>query len=133
MTHSIDEAVRKALHNVCDPCSIAANAPVSILDMGLVRGWTMDEDGNLVVSMALTSPSCTMGPHMMRAAEQLLAEIPGVASARVEVDPTVFWTPEEMTEAGRAVLDGRRQSSLSAAAARPQQWRERAEDRLNRA
>jgi len=133
VTPSTDEAIRNALHQVCDPCSIAARAPVSILDMGLVRGWTIDEDGNLVVSMALTSPSCTMGPHMMRAAEQLLAAIPGVASARVEVDPTVFWTPAEMTEAGRAVLERRRENSLAAAAARPQQWRERANGRVNRA
>jgi metal-sulfur cluster biosynthetic enzyme len=126
VTGSIHDAIRKALHQVCDPCSIAAHAPVSILDMGLVRDWSIDEDGNLVVRMALTSPSCTMGPHMMRAAEQLLAAIPGLISARVEVDPTVFWTPADMTEAGRAALDRRRQNSLSAAAARPQQWRERA-------
>jgi len=125
MTGSLEAAVRAALDQVCDPCSIAAQAPVSILDMGLVRDWSVDKNGNLVVRMALTSPSCTMGPHMMRAAEQLLSAIPGVSSARVEVDPTVFWTPADMTETGRAALDSRRQNSLSAAAARPQQWRER--------
>lgn len=125
MTGSIDDAIREALHQVCDPCSIAANAPVSILDMGLIRDWNIDEGGNLVVRMGLTSPSCTMGPHMIRAVEQLLAAISGLTSARVEVDPTVFWTPADMTEAGRTALERRRQSSLSAATARPQQWRER--------
>lgn len=125
MTGSLEAAVRTALCQVCDPCSIAAHAPVSILDMGLVRDWRVDKNGNLVVRMALTSPSCTMGPHMMRAAEQLLSAIPGVASARVEVDPTVFWTPADMTETGRAALNSRRQDSLSAATVRPQQWRER--------
>ena len=71
MTGALDDAVRAALHQVCDPCSIAAQAPVSIIDMGLVRDWKVD-NGELVVRMALTSPSCTMGPHMMRAAEVLL-------------------------------------------------------------
>lgn len=123
---SIEEAVRNALQQVCDPCSIAAHAPTSILDMGLVRDWSVDETGNLVVRMALTSPSCTMGPHMIRAAEQLLSAIPGLNSARVDVDPTVFWTPADMTEAGRTALDSRRQKSLSSASARPQQWREHA-------
>jgi len=125
VTASIEDAVRSALQQVCDPCSIAANAPVSIIDMGLVRDWSVDENGNLVVRMGLTSPSCTMGPHMIRAAEQLLSAIPGLNSARVEVDPAVFWTPADMTESGRTALDSRRQESLSAAAARPQQWRER--------
>lgn len=125
MNGSVDDAIRSALHQICDPCSIAAHAPVSIIDMGLVRDWRIDDDGHLIVRMALTSPSCTMGPHMVRAAEQLLSSLPGLKSARVEVDPTVFWTPADMTEVGRAALQSRRQNSLSAAIARPQQWRER--------
>jgi metal-sulfur cluster biosynthetic enzyme len=125
-TPALDEAIRAALHQVCDPCSIAANAPVSILDMGLVRDWTIDGEGNLVVRMALTSPSCTMGPHMVRGAEQLLGQIPGLKSARVEMDPGVFWTPDDLTERGRDVLEGRRSASLARAEVRPQQWRERA-------
>jgi metal-sulfur cluster biosynthetic enzyme len=129
---SIDDAIRSALHQICDPCSIAAQAPVSILDMGLVRDWNIDDEGNLTVRMALTSPSCTMGPHMVRAAEQLLSAVPGLKSARVEVDPNVFWTPADMTEAGRIILDSRRQNSLSAATARPQQWRERTRVRRER-
>jgi metal-sulfur cluster biosynthetic enzyme len=125
MSSSLDEAIRAALHQVCDPCSIAANAPVSILDMGLVRGWSVDAECNLVVRMALTSPSCTMGPHMMRGAEELLSAIPGLKSARVEVDAAMFWTPAELTENGRAVLESRRRASLASANVRPQQWRER--------
>jgi metal-sulfur cluster biosynthetic enzyme len=100
--------------------------------MGLVRDWDIDDEGNLTVRMALTSPSCTMGPHMIRAAEQLLSAVPGLKSARVEVDPNVFWTPADMTGAGRTMLDSRRQNSLAAAAARPQQWRERAGVRRER-
>lgn len=132
MKGSIDDAIRSALHQICDPCSIAAQAPVSILDMGLVRDWGIDGEGNLTVRMALTSPSCTMGPHMVRAAEQLLSVVPGLKSARVEVDPNVFWTPADMTEAGQTMLDLRRQNSLSTTAARPQQWRERAGVRKER-
>lgn len=121
---SLDAAIRAALHQVCDPCSIAAQAPVSILDMGLVRDWNVDDEGNLVVRMALTSPSCTMGPHMVRGAEELLSAIPGLKSARVDVDPTFFWTPDQLTANGRSVLDGRRAASLARAELRPQQWRE---------
>ena len=41
----LDDRIMAALHQVCDPCSIAANAPISIVDMGLVRDWSIDEGG----------------------------------------------------------------------------------------
>jgi metal-sulfur cluster biosynthetic enzyme len=123
MSGAFHEAIRAALDQVCDPCSIAGNAPVSILDMGLVRGWSVDEQSNLVVRMCVTSPSCTMGPHMVRAAEALLSKIPGLKSARVDIDPGVFWTPDHMTQRGKEMLDGRRSSSLANSPVAPQQWR----------
>ena len=123
MSRSFDTAIREALDQVCDPCSIAASAPLSILEMGLVRGWSIDDEANLIVRMCVTSPSCTMGPHMVRAAEALLAKIPGLNSARVEIDSRVFWTPDHMTQRGKEVLDGRRSSSLAKSPVAPQQWR----------
>jgi metal-sulfur cluster biosynthetic enzyme len=124
----LDDQVRAALDQVCDPCSIAANAPLSIIDMGLVRGWELDNEGNLVVSMCVTSPSCTMGAHMVRAAEAELAKITGVKNARVEIDAAVFWTPASMTEVGRADLERRRQASVEKSPVMPQQWRQRRQE-----
>lgn len=123
MSGAFDQAIREALEQVCDPCSIAANAPVSILDMGLVRGWSVDEQANLAVRMCVTSASCTMGTHMVRAAEALLSRIPGLNSVRVEIDPAVFWSPEDITGRGRDLLEARRSSSLAKAPVVPQQWR----------
>lgn len=123
MSSSFDDAIKSALEQVCDPCSIAANAPVSIFDMGLVKGWSVDDHANLAVRMCVTSASCTMGPHMVRAAEELLSRIPGLNSVRVEVDPTVFWTPEHITRRGQKMLEERRSSSLAKSPVAPQQWR----------
>ncbi len=125
MKKPLDEQIRAALELVCDPCSIAANAPLSIIDMGLVRGWQVDEQRNLTVRMCLTSPSCTMSPHMVKAAEQLLSEIQGLSSARVEIDPEFLWTPDHMTEKGRELLQARRTASLSKTGVVPRQWRNR--------
>ena len=120
---TLDDKIMAALHQVCDPCSIAANAPISIVDMGLVRDWSVDEGGNLVVRMCVTSPSCTMAPHMVRGVEELLSQIHEIASVSVEVDPLVFWTPDEMTDSGKEILAGRRERSLSLARVEPKQWR----------
>jgi metal-sulfur cluster biosynthetic enzyme len=123
MRDNIDEEIQGALEQVCDPCSIAANAPLNILDMGLVRGWLVDDHGDLLVRMCLTSPSCTMSPYMVKAAEELLSAIPGLRSARVEIEPASFWTPADMTERGRQILQSRRDESLRRAEVVPQQWR----------
>jgi metal-sulfur cluster biosynthetic enzyme len=125
MRQTLDTEIRAALGKVCDPCSIAANSPLSIIDMGLVRDWSVDEERNLRVRMCLTSPSCTMSPYMVRAAEQLLSAIPGLSSARVEIDPEIFWTPDDMTNKGRQILESRRSTSLKKAEVVPQQWRNR--------
>jgi metal-sulfur cluster biosynthetic enzyme len=119
-----EDDIRTALDLVCDPCSIAAQAPLSIVDMGLVRGWTIDEELNLVVTMCVTSPSCTMGPHMVRAAEEALSKIAGVKSARVDMDPGFFWSPESMTSKGLSSLARRRQESVARRPVVPQQWRQ---------
>src|SRR5260370_14403860 len=110
MNAPLDEEIRAALEMVCDRCSIAANAPLSIFDMGLVRGWSVDEQRKLTVRMCLTSPSCTMSPYMVKAAEQFLSAIPGLSSARVEIDPEIFWTSDYMTERGRQILQSRRRA-----------------------
>ena len=123
MSAELDAEIATALDRVCDPCSIAAQAPVSILDMGLVRGWSIDDKSNLVVRICVTSAGCTMAAHMVRAAEAELATIRGLSSARVEVDAGVLWTPAAMTERGRAILEARREASIRAAGAIPQQWR----------
>ena len=123
MDQDLDGKIRAALHEVRDPCSVAANAPLSIIDMGLVRGWSVDEQANVLVEMCLTSPSCTMSPFMVRAAEAALLAVPGVTSARVHLAADFFWTPAEMTEKGRALLEGRRQGSMAATEVTPQQWR----------
>lgn len=126
MSAALDDAIAAALDKVCDPCSLAANAPLSIVDLGLVRGWTIDGAGNVEVRMCVTSACCTMAPNIVRGAEQVLTAVPGVRSVRVEVDPSIGWTPDSMTERGRRLLAERREASVARHGIRPQQWRTKA-------
>ncbi|RUZ74403.1 metal-sulfur cluster assembly factor [Mesorhizobium sp. M7A.F.Ca.US.006.01.1.1] len=119
---TLEEQVTSALQKVCDPCSIAAHAPLSIIEMGLVRDVSI-EDGNVRVRMCVTSPSCTMAPNMVQGAETLLLQIDGVTSVVIDVDPAVFWTPQDMTPDGRAKLAQSRLTSIQRTGVEPQQWR----------
>jgi metal-sulfur cluster biosynthetic enzyme len=125
MTSDIDLKIRDALNTVHDPCSVAVNAPLGLVDMGLVVGWSIDEEANLSVRLCVTSPGCIMAPHLVRAAEDKLRKIPELASVRVVVESRVFWTENRMTPAGREALDARRRRSPVATALEPQQWRRR--------
>lgn len=120
---TLEEQVTSALQQICDPCSIAAHAPLSIIEMGLVRNVLIDSEGNVRVSMCVTSPSCTMAPNMVQGAETLVRQIEGVNSVVIEVDPEVFWTPADMTPNGRAKLAHSRFTSLERTGVEPQQWR----------
>lgn len=109
----IDEDIRAVLSRIHDPCSVAAGRPVSVLDMGLVRGWMLDGEGTLTVTFCVTFAGCTMAPHFAQAAADDLAKLPGVARVETVIDTAFVWTPELM-EAPPVAMRGR-----------PQAWRER--------
>lgn len=109
----IEDEIRAVLGRIHDPCSVAAGRPVSVLDMGLVRGWTLDAEGTLTVTFCVTFAGCTMAPHFAQAAERDLARLPGVARVATVIDTDFVWTPELM-QAPPARMRGT-----------PQAWRER--------
>jgi len=121
---SLDLEVEAALGRVYDPCSLAANNPLSLIDMGLVLGWDFDPHGNLSVRMCVTSSTCLMAPKFLGAARQELEKIEGIGSVAVDVDPSVLWGPELMTDEGKRLERLRHQRSRHVTRARPQQWRE---------
>ncbi|MEU6148243.1 iron-sulfur cluster assembly protein [Streptomyces sp. NPDC047081] len=108
MSSALDEQISTALEEVHDPCSVAAGAPLGLLDMGLVRDWELDAAGRLTVRLRVTSPLCTMAGHFVLDAEERLAELEGVNSVEVVVDSTLDWTPDSISEKGHRVLEERR-------------------------
>jgi metal-sulfur cluster biosynthetic enzyme len=111
--HVIDADIRAVLSCIHDPCSIAAGRPISVLDMGLVRGWTLDAEGVLTVTFCVTFAGCTMAPHFAQAAAGDLAKLPGVIRVETLIDTDFIWTPDKM-RASPLEMRGR-----------PQAWRER--------
>lgn len=113
MSHPLDPAIRAVLDRIHDPCSIAAGRPTSLLDMGLVRGWSVGDDGVLEITFCVTFAGCTMAPHFVEAAAADLARLEGVARVDTQVDTAFVWTPELM------------QSAPPAMTGQPQAWRTR--------
>ncbi len=101
-TEAAIEAVRRAINEVIDPCSVAANRPMGIVEMGLVEDIVL-EDGDLTVSLRLTSPSCMMVGVLTQHIRETSSQVAGVEHVAVKFDRGLDWSPDliqlEMVEA----------------------------------
>ena len=89
-------AILGALARVVDP-----EIAMSIVDLGLVYGVTMDE-GALHVTMTMTSAACPVTDLIVDEAWQELARVvPASIDLDIEVVWEPPWTPDRMSERGR--------------------------------
>jgi metal-sulfur cluster biosynthetic enzyme len=94
-----EESIRKALRQVRDP-----ELNLNIIDIGLVYGVTIADDGNVKVTMTLTSPGCPAGPEIVGDVKRTVEELEGVGAVEVEIVWEPYWTPERMDPRIRAFL-----------------------------
>jgi metal-sulfur cluster biosynthetic enzyme len=117
-------AVEMAMRAVYDPCSVASRAPLDVFEMGLIRSWSVADDGTVDITLSPTSPSCVLIGSITQGIEQRVGDVPGVSDVVVTVDTDTFWTPELMSEQGREKLEIARERSRAGAPVRPRQWQE---------
>ena len=92
------ETIISALKKVKDP-----ELNVNVIDLGLVYS-IQTQDDQVEVEMTLTSPSCPVGPEMLRNAVAALEKVDGVAKANVRLVMSPPWTPDRMSDAARDEL-----------------------------
>ena len=84
------EQLREKLREVKDPEII-----MSIVDLGLVYDIQYD-NGDVLVTMTLTSPGCPLGPIIRGEAYAKLRELPGVKDVDVQIVWNPPWDPRTM-------------------------------------
>lgn len=122
----LDAEIRRSLNSVYDPCSVAANVPIGLADMGLLVDWRWESPRQLLVLLCVTSGGCMMAPVFVKAAEKALAGIPGVDVVHVDITTRTFWSEDRIAGSRRAQLGARRERSSLEYGVAPQQWRNRA-------
>ena len=90
--------VMEALKEVYDP-----EIPLSIVDLGLVYDCQV-QDGDVEVKMTLTFPGCPMGAYIVQQAKDCIEKLENVANVQVELVHDPPWTPDRISEAGKAQL-----------------------------
>ncbi len=84
------EQLMEKLREVNDP-----EINLSIVDLGLVYD-VQYEDGDVLVTMTLTSPGCPLGPVIRGEAYAKLREVPGVKDVDVQIVWSPPWDPRTM-------------------------------------
>jgi metal-sulfur cluster biosynthetic enzyme len=107
---SVAAQVRWRLDSISDPCSVANGTPMGLNEMGLIAAVQVDPDGNVVIHLRLTSPTCMMISYFTLQAQELVGQIAGVRTVEVLADQGLDWAPEMMSEDSKR----RRRASLRA-------------------
>lgn len=93
------EMIREALRSVVDP-----ELHLNIIDLGLVYAIEQPADGEVQITMTLTTPGCPIGTTLVQAVERVVAPLPGVKRVHVTLTFEPRWSPELISAAGRAQL-----------------------------
>ncbi|MDG5761281.1 metal-sulfur cluster assembly factor [Natronococcus sp. A-GB1] len=94
----VEADVWEALYGIEDP-----EMPISIVDLGLIYGVTI-EDGHAVVDMTLTYSGCPARDMLTEQVQEAAADVEGVDDAEVRLVWSPEWTIEMVTEQGKTDL-----------------------------
>jgi len=93
------DQVLEKLKDVFDP-----EIPVNVVDLGLIYGVEISDGNDVHVQMTLTAPGCGMGPYIAQQAEWAVSELEGLEDVTVEMVFDPPWTPDLLSEDGKALL-----------------------------
>lgn len=93
--------IRERLRDVVDP-----ELGIGIVDLGLVYDVDVG-DHAITVTMTMTTPACPLGAYLERSVEQVLVDLAGPLLITVDVVFDPPWTPEMISDDGRAQLGWR--------------------------
>ena len=88
-----DGDVIEGLKNVYDP-----EIGINIVDLGLVYGADISEQGDVLVTMTLTSMGCPLGPVIVQEVQSALKDLPGINDVDVKIVWSPPWSPDKMSD-----------------------------------
>ena len=95
----VQAAIVEALKTIYDP-----EIPVDIYELGLIYDVAVDEEGDAVVTMTLTTPHCPVAESMPGEVELRVLSVPGVRDAEVKLVWDPPWDPSKMSDEARLEL-----------------------------
>jgi len=94
-----DEEIRSAMKVVEDP-----ELGVNVVDLGLLYGAHVDENGHVMLDMTLTSMGCPLTEQIVDDSRAALLPLDGVESVDINWVWDPPWSPDSMTEEGKFLM-----------------------------
>jgi metal-sulfur cluster biosynthetic enzyme len=102
---TIDEgAVRKALAEVIDPCSVRNRTPLNLVEMGLVDHIECQDKGRVRILLLLTDPTCVFFFDMATEIKARVSQLAGVCDVEVAIVSDRWWEADRLSAGARARL-----------------------------
>lgn len=99
MDEALKENIYGALEQVIDP-----ELGIDIVNLGLVYGVDLDEEGTCKVTMTLTSIGCPLAPIIVDQVNAALADIPEIKKVDVDIVWNPPWTKDRMSRYAKIAL-----------------------------
>jgi FeS assembly SUF system protein len=96
---TVHDRVVQMLTTIFDP-----EIPINIYEMGLIYDLDVTTDGDVVIRMTLTSPTCPVAESLPPEVEAKVGSVEGVRTVKVDLTWEPPWTPERMSEAAKLEL-----------------------------
>ena len=94
-----EEEIREVLKTVEDP-----ELRMSVVDLGLIYGIKRDDEGNVDITMTLTTPGCPLNEYIPDQIRKAVSKLEGIKEVNVDLVWEPRWTPEMMSEEAKQLL-----------------------------
>ncbi|MGE5483107.1 MAG: metal-sulfur cluster assembly factor [Bacteroidota bacterium] len=93
------DEVMEALKEVLDP-----ELRLSIVDLGLIYDVDITDDGNVTVTMTLTTPGCPLNEYLPAQVDEAVSRLDGVRHVDVNLVWDPPWNPDMMSDEAKMAL-----------------------------
>ncbi|WP_186576658.1 metal-sulfur cluster assembly factor [Aquibacillus kalidii] len=99
MEEALQENLMGALENVIDP-----ELGIDIVNLGLVYGVDLDDDGVATVTMTLTAMGCPLAGHIEQDVKRVMEDLPEVKDTNVNIVWSPPWSKDRMSRYAKIAL-----------------------------
>ncbi|WP_138416477.1 metal-sulfur cluster assembly factor [Aquibacillus sediminis] len=99
MDEALQENLMGALENVIDP-----ELGIDIVNLGLIYGVDLNDDGIATVTMTLTAMGCPLAGHIEQDVKRVMEDIPEVKDTEVNIVWNPPWSKDRMSRYAKIAL-----------------------------
>ncbi|AZU63103.1 metal-sulfur cluster assembly factor [Neobacillus mesonae] len=96
---NLEEKILDALKSVYDP-----ELNINVVDLGLIYGVGISDEGNVQITMTLTTPGCPLHSSITSGVRYCVEALEEVKNVDVNLVWQPAWSPDKMTEDGKKAL-----------------------------